>query len=124
MDNTQFATFDEYFDTFPEPTRSILQNIRKLIADMVPEAVEVFSYGMPTYKLNKKPLVYFAGYAGHIGLYATPSGNEAFRAQLSQYKTGKGSIQLPNTEPFPYDLVRDIVSYRRQELTQKPAAKE
>lgn len=118
MDNSQFATFDEYFKTFPEPTRSILRNIRQLIVETVPDAVEVFSYGMPTYKLNKKVLVHFAGYAKHIGLYATPSGNEAFQERLRGYKTGRGSIQLPNSEPFPYDLVRDIVILRHEQLTQ------
>ncbi|MGB3414606.1 MAG: DUF1801 domain-containing protein [Microbacteriaceae bacterium] len=116
MDNAKFTSFDQYFDGFPPETRSILQNIRELVAEIAPDAVEVFSYGMPTFKLNKKPLVYFAGYAGHIGLYATPSGNEQFAEKLRNYKTGKGSIQLPNHEPFPYDLVREIVQFRLVEL--------
>ncbi len=49
---------------------------------------------MPAYKLNGKPLVYFAGYENHVGLYATPSGHAAFEKELSEYKQGKGSVQF------------------------------
>jgi uncharacterized protein YdhG (YjbR/CyaY superfamily) len=70
------------------------------------------SYGMPGYKLNKKPLVYFAGYKNHIGFYATPSGHSHFQEQLSRYKQGKGSVQFPLNEEMPYDLIEEMVRFR------------
>lgn len=71
---------------------------------------------MPGFYLNKKPLVYFAGYKNHIGFYATPNGHEAFKEELSKYKQGKGSVQFPLNEEIPYDLIRKIVIFRRNNL--------
>jgi uncharacterized protein YdhG (YjbR/CyaY superfamily) len=70
---------DLYIATFPEETQNIMNKIRTIILTTAPEAVEGFNYQMPSYKLNKKPLVYFAGYAHHIGFYATPTGHEQFK---------------------------------------------
>ena len=70
---------------------------------------------MPAYKLNKKPLVYFAAFKAHIGFYATPSGHEAFKEELSKYKQGKGSVQFPLDQPIPYDLIVRMVKFRVQE---------
>ena len=56
-------------------------------------------------------MVYFAGYKNHIGFYALPSGNDAFQKELSNYKTGKGSIQFPLSEELPWQLIEKIVKY-------------
>lgn len=109
-------TIDEYISQFPEETQTILNLIRDLIKHEVPDASEKISYGLPTFTLNKTYLVYFAGYANHIGLYPTPSGIEEFKAEFENYKTGKGSIQFPLSEPIPYDLIAKIVRYRKGEV--------
>ncbi len=106
---------DQYILQFPEETRDILNKIRALIKVHAPDAVESIAYGMPAYKLNKKPLVYFAAYKTHIGFYATPSGHEAFKEELSKYKQGKGSVQFPLDQPIPYDLIAEMVKFRVQE---------
>jgi uncharacterized protein YdhG (YjbR/CyaY superfamily) len=56
--------------------------------------------------------VYFAGYANHIGFYATPTGHEKFEKELSKYKQGKGSVQFPLDKPIPYSLIKKIVAFR------------
>lgn len=63
-----------YIQQFPGNVQEILRTIRKLVRASAPGADELFSYGMPAYKMNKKPLVYFAAFKNHIGFYATPSG--------------------------------------------------
>lgn len=108
----KFDTVNDYIASFPEPVQVILEAIRETIKKEVPEAVESISYGMPAYKLNGKPLVYFAGYAKHIGFYATPTGHEAFAKELSVYKQGKGSVQFPLNEPMPMALIKKIVHFR------------
>lgn len=108
---------DGYIAEFPLEIREKLNQIRKVIRENAPDAIEGIAYGMPAYKLHKKPLVYFAGYAKHIGFYATPSGHEAFEAQLSQYKQGKGSVQFPLDQPIPLDLIAEIVRFRVSENT-------
>lgn len=103
---------ETYIQQFPGNIQEILKNIRKLIKDNAPAAEELFAYGMPAYKLNKKPLVYFAAFKNHIGFYATPSGHSAFQDELSNYKQGKGSVQFPLDNPIPYKLIERIVKFR------------
>lgn len=103
---------ENYIAEFPSETREILNQIRNLILATAPQATETISYGMPGYKLNGKPLVYFAGYKSHIGFYATPSGHSEFAQELSVYKQGKGSVQFPLNQPIPYELIKRIVIFR------------
>lgn len=106
---------DKYIVNFPVEVREIMIRIREIIREEAPDAVEGFAYGMPSYKTNGKPLVYFAGYKSHLGFYATPTGHEQFAKELSVYKQGKGSVQFPLDQPIPYDLIRRIVAFRVQE---------
>lgn len=120
------ATVEEYISQFSASTQKALKQMRSLIKKSAPAAEESISYGMPAYKLQGRPLVYFAGYENHIGFYATPTGHAAFKKELSHYKTGKGSVQFPLTEPLPAALITKIVLFRVNEneaRVKKPVAK-
>ena len=110
---------DEYIDSFSKDIQVILHKIRRIILASHPTIEESIAYGMPAYKLNKKPLVYFAGFKNHIGFYATPTGHEAFAKKLSHYKEGKGSVQFPLNKEIPYDLIKEIVRFRITENVNK-----
>ncbi len=112
-------TVDNYIAQFPANVQEILSQIRKIIQELAVGAEEGIFYGMPGYKLYKKPLVYFAGYKNHIGFYATPSGHHAFEDKLKHYKQGKGSVQFPLNEPIPYALIEEIVRFRIEENKKK-----
>lgn len=92
--------------------------MRAILKETVPNATEGIAYGMPAYKTNGKPLVYFGGYKKHIGLYATPSGHSKFANELSKYKQGKGSVQFPLDQPIPFELIKKIVAFRAKENEQ------
>ncbi|MCW4452556.1 DUF1801 domain-containing protein [Kaistella sp. BT6-1-3] len=104
---------EKYIAQFPENVQDILNEIRQIILEEAPEATEKIAYGMPGFYLNKKPLVYFAAYKNHIGFYATPTGHEEFKKELSVYKQGKGSAQFPLKDEIPYQLIRKIVKFRK-----------
>lgn len=106
---------EKYMEQFPKNVQDILYNIKTLIKEIVPEAEECMAYGMPAYKTFGKPLIYFAGYKNHIGLYATPTGHQEFAKELSKYKQGKGSVQFPVDQPIPYDLISQIIEFRMLE---------
>jgi uncharacterized protein YdhG (YjbR/CyaY superfamily) len=89
--------------------------MRTLIKAVAPGATETISYAIPTFDLNGRHLVHFAGYAKHIGLYPIPTGIEAFKEELKPYKQGKGSVQFPLDQPLPVDLIRRIVEFRVKE---------
>ncbi len=110
---------ETYIDQFDGIVKERLEIIRSIIKENAPEAEEMISYGMPGYKVKKKPLVYFAGYKNHVGFYATPTGHEAFKEELSGYKQGKGSVQFPHDEEFPKDLIARIVRFRVEENMNK-----
>lgn len=115
---TDYADVDEYVSTFPVIVQQLLEKMRTTIRKHAPEAVEAISYGMVGYKLRGKPLLYVGGFKNHLGFFATPSGNIAFAKELSQFKTGKGSVQFPLDQPLPLDLVARIVAFRVETLTQ------
>ena len=120
---SQSGDFENYISPFPEEVKSILKEMRKIIKEVAPDAIEGMSYGMPAFKLNGLPLVYFAGYKNHIGFYATPSGHTQFTEALSKYKQGKGSVQFPLDQPIPWDLIKEIVAFRVKENLAKPKKK-
>ena len=115
----KFTTMDAYIASFPKEVQGILEQIRQTIRMAAPEAVEAISYQIPTFKLNGSNLVHFAAWKEHIGFYATPSGNVAFKKELARYKVAKGSIQFPLDEPIPYDLVAKIAQFRVKETQVK-----
>ena len=115
----KFADVNSYILSFPAEVQPLLQAIRNLIKTAVPEAVECISYGMPAYKLKGKPLLYFAGYKNHIGVYALPSAHAAFADALKPYKQGKGSVQFPLDQDLPLDLLGQMLTFRLAELAAK-----
>lgn len=108
----KYKSVDDYIISFPKEIQICLEKVRSIILKKAPQAIENISYNMPAYKTNGKPLVYFAGYKNHIGLYATPSGHKEFKEELSNYKQGKGSVQFPLDQPIPYSLIERIVDFR------------
>lgn len=115
-------TVDIYIQGFQPEVQERLIEIRSLIKQLAPNAKESISYGMPAYSLNG-PLVYFAGYKSHVGLYATPVTHEAFKEELKKYKTGKGSVQFPLNEPLPVSLITRMIEFRKELILNAPKKK-
>ncbi|MFA6941470.1 MAG: DUF1801 domain-containing protein [Clostridiaceae bacterium] len=113
-----YSTIDEYILQFPSEIQEILKKLRKVIKESAPDAEEKISYQMPAFVLNGN-LVYFAAFKNHIGFYPTLSGMEAFENELTEYKTGKGTIQFPFGKLIPYELVSKIVKFRVAENIKK-----
>jgi uncharacterized protein YdhG (YjbR/CyaY superfamily) len=120
-DRPTTSTIDEYIAGFPPENRKVLEEMRAIIKETAPpEATETISYAIPTFDLNGRHLVHFAGFAKHTGFYPVPTGMEAFMDELTPYKQGKGSVQFPLGEPLPTDLIRRIVEFRVAENLGKP----
>lgn len=117
-----FASIDEYISLFPEEIQTKLRLIRKTIQQTAPEAIEKISYQMPTFYLNGN-LVYFAAYKTHIGFYPTGNAIKAFENDLKDFKTSKGTIQIPLDKDLPLELIKKIVAFRVEENLQKQTKK-
>lgn len=120
MTNRSAATkIDEYIAGFPPETQRVMEEIRALVKATAPGAVETMSYAIPTFDLNGKHLVHFAGYKQHIGFYPTASGIEAFKEEIQHYRWATGSVQFPLDQPLPADLIRRMVEFRIEEIARK-----
>lgn len=108
---------DEYIKGFPSEVQERLYEIRNSILELAPQATERICMRIPTYDLNGKWLVHFAAFQKHISFYPQPDGIVAFKEKLSKYKTSKGTVQFPLTEPLPLELIREIVKFRVAEQT-------
>ena len=113
MEKPEPQTIDEYIAHFPTTTQKVLQEIRETIQKAVPNAKETISYKMPEFKQNGI-LVYFAGYAKHIGFYPTALGIEAFKNEFRNYKWSKGAVQFPLDKPMPLDLIARITRFNAE----------
>ncbi len=98
----------------------MLQEVRVLIHDAVPEAEELLNYKVPSFALvpgGKRDMqIMMAAYAKFIGFYPFPTTMERFAEELKEYKQGKGSVQFPLNQPLPTDLIKRMVKYRAEEL--------
>ena len=107
----------EYLASQPAAARRALTAIRAAVRAAVPGATEHFSYRIPGFRLEGQPLVWYAGFAKHVGLYPmTAALRRAHAAALEGYKTSTGTIQFPLSEPIPLALVKRLVRARAAEI--------
>lgn len=107
----------EYFAALPLPARRRMQEIRRIIRSVAPDAIEHFSYRIPGFRLDGKVFMYYAAFKRHTSLY--PMGakiRQAHAAALEGYKMSTGTIQFPLDRPLPVALVKRLVHARAAEL--------
>lgn len=109
-------TLDEYIDGFAEPGRELLEQIRALVTETVPEASEAIKWGHPAWVHPSGTILFMvSGHTKHANFAFTPSTREAFDTDLAAFATGKGSVKLPYAQPVPGDLLRRMIAYRVRE---------
>ena len=102
-----FATVDDYIAAQSADAQPSLRELRAIIRAAVPEAAEVISYGMPTYKFQTGS-VYFGAAKRHCSLYG--SALDAFPEELRGFYTSKGTVRFPLDQPIPQELVHKLVT--------------
>ena len=105
------GNIDEYIADFPPEKRAVLERIRQKIRAAAPDAEEVISYRMPTFKQNGV-LVHFAAFTNHIGLYPPIHGDAVLEEALKPYAGEKGNLRFPLDRPIPYELIDRIVKHQ------------
>ena len=120
---TKPKTIDEYLAALSDDKRAALEKLRKTIRAAAPKAEECISYGIPTFKLNGQPLMYFAAWKHHTSLYPMSAAiRREHAAELKGYETSTGTIRFPLTKQPIAALVRRLVKARIVELRSKRKA--
>ena len=107
---------DSYLAEVPEPGRGTLEELRRAILAVIPDAEQCISYGMPAFKVQGKTVAGFAAFKNHLS-YLPHSGSvlDALADEVSGYGQTKGSLHFPADEPLPAALVERLVTTRLRE---------
>lgn len=106
----------KYLDGLDSPTKTELVRIRSVILDLVPDAKQQFSYGMPAFKYKGKYLAGFYAFKDHLSLFPTSQPVELLKHQLGDYKLSKGTIQFTLDNTIPQDLLVTIIHTRKKAI--------
>ena len=102
-------TVDAYLAGLSADKRAALQKLRKVIRAAAPGSEECISYGIPSFRLAGKGLVWYGAGANHCAIYGVGTPPEV----ASRYDTsGKGTIRFSPDDPLPAPLVRRLVKAR------------
>lgn len=110
------SDIDAYIDAAAPDVRGRLVEMRALAHEVAPDAQEAISYGMPTFKIGGRNAFHFAAHRHHIGFYPTPHAMEQFATELAGYATSHGAVRFPHDQPLPLDLIRRMMTDRRDHL--------
>ena len=106
------ATVEDYLAEVSPEARATLEKLRQTIKSVVPGAVEVISYQVPTFKLDGRMLVSYAAFKNHCSFFPGAAPIKAHEDELKSYQTSKGTIRFATGKPLPAALVKKLVKTR------------
>jgi uncharacterized protein YdhG (YjbR/CyaY superfamily) len=105
------TTVDAYMAGLSPELRDVGEAVRTTIKKALPEAAEVISYSIPTYRIGKRNVLYFAVWKKHVGVYPIIIGSDAFEAKVGPYRATKATVQLP-LKDLPHALLAEIARHQ------------
>lgn len=118
------ARIRAYIAKLPTDTRRAVKQVRAAIRASTPGAVEHFSYGIPGFRFEDKPLLWYAGWKTHVALYpVTAAIARAHARQIAPYRKGCGTLHFPLEGGIPVAMVGRLAKTRAREIrsARKPA---
>jgi uncharacterized protein YdhG (YjbR/CyaY superfamily) len=111
---------DEYLRGVEEPKRSVLQALRRTILEIVPDAEQVISYGVPAFRIRGETVAGFAAFKTHLS-YLPFSGSVLGQLadELAGYTMTKSSLHFPVGRPLPTALVKKLIAARLAEASRR-----
>jgi uncharacterized protein YdhG (YjbR/CyaY superfamily) len=102
------TSIDDYLEMAPAEGRAFLRKIRRRVQELVPEAEETVSYGMPAFRL-RRVFIYFAAFKRHVGIYPPVIGDKALVEELRRFRGPKGNLKFSYEDSIPDDLIDRII---------------
>jgi uncharacterized protein YdhG (YjbR/CyaY superfamily) len=111
---------DDYLDGLPQAERAALERVRAAVDELVPDAEEGTSYGVPAFLYAGRPLLGFSSTKKHLSIFPfSPAAIDAVRQRLDGFDLAKGTIRFSPDSPVPADVLADLVRARMHEITTK-----
>lgn len=104
------TSVEEYLASFPPDVRRVLADVRAALRSSLPDAEERISYGIPTFSVGGRYVVYFSGWKRHVSVYPLPHPDPDLDAELEPYRAGKGTLRFPLDEPMPLALIQKVAT--------------
>jgi uncharacterized protein YdhG (YjbR/CyaY superfamily) len=104
---------DQYLDGLDEAKRATLAQLRQSILEVLPEAEQGMSYGLPAFKVRGKTIAGFAAFKNHLS-YLPHSGSvfPQLKEELKGYPTSTGALRFDIGRPLPAPLVKKLITVR------------
>jgi uncharacterized protein YdhG (YjbR/CyaY superfamily) len=111
---------DDYLRDVEEPKRRTLEELRGTILEVIPDAEQGISYGLPAFRLHGKTIAGFAAFKDHLS-YLPHSGSVLgqLAGDLAGYTMTKGSLHFPIDRPLPSGVVKKLIAMRLREVDQR-----
>ncbi|MCA0399878.1 MAG: DUF1801 domain-containing protein [Proteobacteria bacterium] len=106
----------DYIAGLPADVRPLAEAIRDTIRRAAPESVEGVKYGIPSFALAGRSIIYFGVWKKHVALYPIYAGSAQFEREIAPYRTKKDTVRFPLGKPIPYDLITRIVQSQLSRL--------
>ena len=103
------TSVDTYLETCEAPARDLLERIRTRLRATVAGYGETISYAMPTVTVDGSPVLYYAAWKKHVGVYPVPVGDADDEAVVGPWRAAKDAVHLPYGDAFPWDVLDRIV---------------
>ena len=116
-----FATVDEYIASFPPEVQRTLEDVRAAIRAVVPGTEERITYGIPTFVLNGRHVVYFSGWKRHVSVYPIPDADPELARAIKPFVAGKGTLKFALGEPIPIELIQRVAARLLEQHLARPS---
>jgi len=114
------SNVDEYIDAAPLFAQDKLREIRSVLRKVSPNATETLKWGNPVF-IEKRILFSYSAFKKHINFMPTAPALKPFEKELSEFTTGKDTIQFPYDKPLPTALIQRIAEYRIKDVRENDA---
>ena len=110
------SVIDDYLNKLSSVQRTELERIRVIVKEIAPDSEETLSYGVPTFKVKKQPLVYIGVFKNHMSLFPTSGPTKALKDKLKDFDVSKGTIRFTIEKPIPEKLIKEILHIRLADI--------
>jgi uncharacterized protein YdhG (YjbR/CyaY superfamily) len=120
MSKIKPSSVDEYINASYPVAQEKLRELRSILKEVAPNATEMIRWGYPVL-FEKRILFSYSAFKTHINFMPTGPAMKPFEKELSDYKTGKDTIQISYDRPFPGSLIRKIAEFRVKDVRENDA---